>query len=177
MSREVPKPYYIYELIDPRTDIPGYVGITNNPKVRHSQHLALRDGNIKKNSWVRRLVKEGVKPIIRILDTAPTKEQAASKERHWINSYLKAGVSLTNIRNSGDERPSLSLQSSFSFFKRLDYEWEEYQSTLERITQWKRSQESDMTGRIRQFTGTMRLWFPSKRNVISLWEEQKIQEY
>lgn len=167
--------YYVYELVDPRTGVPGYVGITNNPKARHYQHLALLDGNIKKNSWIRRLSKEGAEPNMRILDTAPNKEQAALKERHWISLYLKAGIGLTNIRNSGDERPSLSLRPSFSFFKRLDDEWENYQR--EEALLWKRSSEGDMSGRLRLFAAQMRQSFPSKRSIISLWEEEKIQEY
>ncbi len=167
--------YYVYELVDPLTNEPRYIGITNNTKARYSQHLALRDGNIEKNSWVRRLAKQGVKPIMRILETAPTKEQAAAKERHWINSYLKAGISLTNIRNSGDERPSLTFRPTFSYFKRLDREWENYQR--ENSLLWRRSNAINMVEEVQLFARWMRLRFPSKRSVISRWEEQKIQEY
>lgn len=166
--------YYVYELIDPRTGVPGYVGITNNPKARHYRHLALLDGNIKKNSWIRRLSKEGAEPVMRILDTAPNKEQAATKERSWINYYLKVRISLTNIRNSGDERPSLSFRPGFAFFKYLDEEWENYQR--EEAQLWRRSGKNDMVCRLRWFTSRMKQNFPSKRDVISLWEEQKIQE-
>lgn len=161
--------YYVYELVDPRTGIPGYVGITNNPKARRAQHLYLLEDNPEKYAWVQRLRGQGINPIMRILDTASDRKQAEFKERHWINFYLETGISLTNIRGASDERPP--------FFKRLDDEWEAYQRESAILwKQWGRSREQ-MIDRVELFTGRMRVRFPSKKSILSLWEKQKLQEY
>ena len=31
--------HFVYDEVDPRTDIPFYVGVTSNPNARHEQHL------------------------------------------------------------------------------------------------------------------------------------------
>lgn len=177
--------YYVYELVDPRTGVPGYVGITNNPKARHYQHLAMLDGNIEKNSWIRRLEKEEIAPTMRILDTASDRAHAELKERDWINFYLREGISLTNVRVASGRRPSSSLRSRFSFFKRLDRKWEEWQEghvafwseSRKREVVWSELSREDIIYQLRRFLSWISSEFPSKRDIIPLWEEEKIQEY
>jgi hypothetical protein len=89
--------YFVYELVDPRTDVTGYVGITNNPKKRHYEHLYGREGKGKKYEWIRYLQKEQIQPKMRILETVNNLEHAKTREQYWIQYYINSGIQLTNV--------------------------------------------------------------------------------
>jgi predicted GIY-YIG superfamily endonuclease len=88
--------HFVYELYDPRTNTPGYVGITNNPNQRYWEHLEGRVRKGKKYEWVKSLLDEGVKPKLRILETLDERSEAMRRERYWVQYYTKQGIVLTN---------------------------------------------------------------------------------
>lgn len=90
--------YFVYELIDPRTDAVGYIGITNNPNLRYQQHLEGRDKNDRKNEWLRQIFAEKVKPKMNILEIVDDKKQARERETYWIQHYVAQQIFLTNIQ-------------------------------------------------------------------------------
>ena len=80
---------FVYAEVDPRTDIPFYVGITNNPNQRRAEHL-------KRNEHVKQMCSEAVTPYMKILEIVYDKKEAHKQERYWIQTYLES-VSYTHL--------------------------------------------------------------------------------
>lgn len=95
--------YFVYHLIDPRTNEIKYVGITNNPKRRYLQHLTPSNLKIKtkKNSWIKSLLKINLKPSITIKYFC-NKEDAFDNEKAEIKRLRDIGVDLKNSTDGGD---------------------------------------------------------------------------
>lgn len=104
------RPYFIYELIDPRTQTIRYVGITMDPKYRYVQHHNTgSQANEAKCDWINELVEQGLAPIMNILETVMEGEAAARKqERHWIQTYVAQGIDLLNVQGMPVERHPVS---------------------------------------------------------------------
>jgi predicted GIY-YIG superfamily endonuclease len=101
--------YFVYELVDPRTNVASYVGITNNPNQRYAEHMEGRVGRGKKYNWIKSLQEEETQPKMKILEVVDDAKQAKQQERHWIQHYISNGVQLTNailIRNTPTKRNS-----------------------------------------------------------------------
>ncbi len=110
--------YFVYELIDPRTDEPRYVGMTSNPNDRMKQHLADSISNLDKWIWIQELAKEGLKPYMRIAEIVyDDLKVAIRKERNLIQEHIQAQKQLTNIYiNNSEEickQPKISKAISF----------------------------------------------------------------
>jgi hypothetical protein len=93
------RPYFIYELIDPRTQAIRYVGITVNPKARYLDHC--RDSlPVAKGDWVNELIEQGLAPIMNIRETIMEGEEfALEREKYWIQTYAAQGIDLLNIKS------------------------------------------------------------------------------
>jgi hypothetical protein len=62
----------IYTLTDPRTNEIRYVGKANDVSQRYKAHLnRARKHQIHKSNWIKQLKKEGLKPIIDVIDIVP----------------------------------------------------------------------------------------------------------
>jgi hypothetical protein len=92
----------IYVLIDPRTNMVRYVGKANNVTQRYQAHLnRARKHQTHKKNWVEQLKKEGLKPIIKIIDIVPINEWIFW-ETYWISQMKTWGFDLINYTNGGD---------------------------------------------------------------------------
>jgi len=92
---------YIYVLIDPRNNEIRYVGKTIQKLHRRlSRHLNHKNKSHKK-SWIDGLKKEGLKPIIDILDVVPEQEWVFW-EKYYISLFKTWGFDLLNHTNGGD---------------------------------------------------------------------------
>lgn len=91
---------YIYALRDPRTEEVRYIGKSNNPRKRLSQHLRGDKINRHKDSWIRELRREHLSPELVILEET-TPERWEQRERYWIKKGLEMGWPLTNISEGG----------------------------------------------------------------------------
>jgi predicted GIY-YIG superfamily endonuclease len=60
--------YFVYELVDPRNNVTGYIGIMNNPNQRYQAHIEGREEKGKKCEWIRRLQEEGIQPKMKTLE-------------------------------------------------------------------------------------------------------------
>lgn len=85
---------FIYELIDPITNTPRYIGKAKNPQTRFSGHINDKSGTHKVN-WIQSLLKQGLKPILNKIDEVPEKE-IDFWEKHYISLYKSWGFNLTN---------------------------------------------------------------------------------
>jgi hypothetical protein len=93
---------YIYGLKDPRTNEIRYIGKSNNPERRYSQHFAANDDNSHKCNWIKSLKRKGLRPELVILEIT-TPEEWEEREKHWIEFGVESGWDLTNIRAGGND--------------------------------------------------------------------------
>jgi predicted GIY-YIG superfamily endonuclease len=108
--------YFVYELVDPRTDAVAYVGITDNPNRRFQAHLSDTETNDGKRMWVEQLQSEGLEPRMRILEIVETKEEALEREKHLIRHYTRLGEQLTNISHHGVKARSRTRSSGPEYY-------------------------------------------------------------
>lgn len=91
-------PEFIYELIDPCTELVRYVGKTKNPKKRYKSHLySSRKKRTHKECWINSLLTKGLKPVMRI-KTVAEKNIINECEIDMISKY----ANLTNATRGGD---------------------------------------------------------------------------
>jgi hypothetical protein len=92
----------IYVLIDPITNIVRYVGKANNVTQRYRAHLnRARKHQIHKKNWIEQLKREGLKPIIEVIDIVPINDWIFW-ETYWISQMRTWGFDLINYTNGGD---------------------------------------------------------------------------
>ena len=92
----------IYVLIDPRTNMIRYVGKANNVTQRYQAHLnRARKHQIHKKNWIEQLKREGLKPIIEVIDIVPVADWVFW-ETYWISQMKTWGFDLINYTNGGD---------------------------------------------------------------------------
>lgn len=102
----------IYVLIDPRDNKVRYVGKANNVSQRYRAHLnRARAHQTHKKNWLIQLKKEGLKPIIEVIDEVPIDEWQYW-EIYWISQMKQWGFNLVNYTNGGDGC-SFANQTSF----------------------------------------------------------------
>ena len=102
------KNYYIYELIDPRTEKPFYVGWTSRTSdLRFSEHLRetrSKTVNLEKVKILKEILNENLKPITKIVFQSVDKEESIKEEIRLIDYYgrIRDGGILTNISKGGE---------------------------------------------------------------------------
>lgn len=92
----------IYGLLCPDTHICRYVGYTNNVTKRYKQHCRFSEnqGNTKRKNWLRKLIEDGKKPEIIILESNVVDWNEA--EKRWVKYYrFYSGDLLTNTADGG----------------------------------------------------------------------------
>lgn len=102
------RPWIIYSLSDPRTQVVRYVGITFRGELRRlTEHIsrAVRGGCTHRDCWIRSLINEGLRPTLCLLQRGAG-DGWQDAERAWIGSYPRA--TLTNHTDGGDGTPGLS---------------------------------------------------------------------
>jgi hypothetical protein len=92
---------FIYALIDPNTGNIRYIGKSNNPVKRLSDHISgCKNSLTHKNNWINSLLKENKKPSLKIIDEVPINEWQMW-EIFYIEKYRKEGFELTNLSDGG----------------------------------------------------------------------------
>lgn len=95
---------YIYVLYDPRNifDL-RYVGQTNNLKKRYREHISNKElkKDSYKNRWIKKILAEGIKPEILVIDDCKL-EEADDLETFWIKNLRREGHNLTNTNWAGN---------------------------------------------------------------------------
>lgn len=93
---------YIYVLKDPITDEIRYVGQTNDIQRRYNDHISSSinenssDINTYKCRWIRKLLSDGSKPTIEIIDRCESLIESNILEKYYIEKYYEEGCKLTN---------------------------------------------------------------------------------
>jgi predicted GIY-YIG superfamily endonuclease len=112
--------HYVYELKDPISGTVFYVGQTNQPKRRYSEHIhnpkTQDEQNIIENSF-----REGKQPIMTILHTG-NKQEADRLEKEEVTKAKKGNPLLTNIRliedNEKKEKELKAMENQLNSFQK-----------------------------------------------------------
>src|SRR5256885_1266945 len=108
-----------YFLRDPRDKSVFYVGITDNPDRRYNDHVSQVSGNYEKDTRIQQLSKIGLLPIMDIVVTGQTQEQARQSETYWIQYHREKGILLTNV----SQNPKTLEFNGCRFRLALHMEW------------------------------------------------------
>lgn len=87
---------HVYALIDPRTDEVRYVGQSVYPLQRLHDHLSTAGYGGIKNRWLTGLLKEGLRPTLKILEPVYDEDKRLERERYWIDRLREEGHGLLN---------------------------------------------------------------------------------
>lgn len=98
--------HLIYILVDPKTNKVRYVGQTTKKlEQRLSSHInkARNTPNrtTHKNTWIKSLIKEDLKPIIKLIEIV-SEDEWKEKEKYYIKKYKELGEDLLNLSEGGD---------------------------------------------------------------------------
>lgn len=121
-------PHYVYEWVDPRDMSIFYVGITVDLYERYKQHMRCDGINPQKDLRIQEILASGHLPIMRTIEHLPTFEEAAKRERYWIQDYMSRGVCLLNIigvsKDSGQKRVKKTRETSEPQIQRFLDPWD-----------------------------------------------------
>jgi hypothetical protein len=98
--------YYVYELIDPRVNLPFYVGKGKGKRVYFhlSEQSRAKSENVQKYNKIQKIRKEGYEPEIKIVEYFENENDAYDYEEKLIKKYGRKGYDkdgiLTNICES-----------------------------------------------------------------------------
>ena len=94
------KQHVVYALIDPRTQMPRYVGRTGQPNKRKARHLS---GNTHGEvaEWEQAVLFAELVPIFKILERGLTADESAEREKFWIAKLNEQGCNLLNVTIGG----------------------------------------------------------------------------
>lgn len=107
---------YIYILKCPTTQEVRYVGRSRDPKRRFYGHMREeKTASYYKKNWIKKLDKQGLKPILEIIKEVPV-EESSYWEQYFIDFYKKQGCNLTNL---GDGNRGCKYGNQTSFKKGL----------------------------------------------------------
>lgn len=114
---------FIYELIDPETKEPRYIGKTNNPSNRLKKHLNecnKVDIYTPKNKWLSYLKDKGLTPIMNIIEETEN-DNINELEIEYIKNYREKYPNLTNATDGGDGYDWTGRKHEVESVKRMKY--------------------------------------------------------
>ncbi|NDG33237.1 GIY-YIG nuclease family protein, partial [bacterium] len=86
--------YYVYELIDPRVNLPFYVGKGKGNRVYFhlSEQSRAKSDNFKKFDKIKKIRKEGYEPEVKIVKYFEEENDAYDYEEELIKKYGKRDI-------------------------------------------------------------------------------------
>jgi hypothetical protein len=122
----LPEGQVIYSEIDPETNEIRYVGRTNNPKRRHTQHIedvspTINQWGAEKKPWYTRsnwmydLTAKGLEPSMHILKSIDISPLVIEWELRYIWHGIQQGWKLLNIETMDEELIARLSASSLNF--------------------------------------------------------------
>lgn len=104
---KIPKerPWEIYTLSDPRTNLIRYVGVTFRGKRRFNEHMsrAVCGGKTHRDYWIRSLIAVELRPLYQVIQKGRGSGWQDA-ERFWIAKYRES-FDLVNLTDGGDGNP------------------------------------------------------------------------
>jgi len=93
-----PEIVFLYGLIDPRTDLCRYIGISEDPQKRLIQHKS-QSTTERVQAWFAELMAEGLYPLLRIFFVCVSWTEARLMEDEWIKT-LALSNDLFNVNSN-----------------------------------------------------------------------------
>lgn len=92
-------------MLDPRTQMPRYLGITFRGKRRYNEHLsrAVTGGKTHRDCWIRSLISQGLRPGWTVIEFG-TGDSWQNRERDLIAEY-RLSADLVNHTDGGEGSP------------------------------------------------------------------------
>ena len=94
--------FFIYYLEDPNDYRKGYIGKTNNLKMRLYKHL-WEKVNTPKSNWLQALQRDGLQPTMIVLDQFEDEHECFAWEAKYIAHYRESGYELKNYTDGGSQ--------------------------------------------------------------------------
>jgi predicted GIY-YIG superfamily endonuclease len=94
--------FFVYALIDPRTDLAFYIGQTGRPKRRLAAHLRMK--TITSAGYIEELKDAGLKPKMIVLEKFSTRKEAVTHESKLLSVHKENRIPLANNKY-GRKRP------------------------------------------------------------------------
>jgi ribosomal protein S27AE len=117
---------YVYTLVDPRNNLPFYVGKGVGRRCFFHSWEARNTKNIsRKLNKIRQLHKHGVEAVIRKVEENVTDEQAKDLECLLIEEMRDIGIKLTNMTDGGDG--TAGYKQSLETIARTRHDWTDEQ--------------------------------------------------
>lgn len=104
--------HFLYELFDNSTNIPFYVGITENPNARFDSHVIGKNHSAKSSrvhARIQSLLAQGIETKMRILEVMESRRLVQAREKYRIALYAEQGVELLNVVHNGKRKENLPL--------------------------------------------------------------------
>lgn len=90
--------FYVYQYIDPRNDLPFYIGKgTNDRKLDHLKETVESTINIRKYNKIQSIKTDGYEPIIQEIAIFENEEDAYALENQLIQKYGRKGIEENGI--------------------------------------------------------------------------------
>jgi len=115
---------YIYILIDPFDNNIRYVGQSSNIERRLKDHINTSTNKnsysyrTHKSCWIRRVIRNGQIPIVKIVEECNSLIESNIMERYYIEKYQKEGYKLTNSKSEDVTEFSIITKSKMSLAKK-----------------------------------------------------------
>jgi hypothetical protein len=96
--------YLAYTLMDPRGGFRVYVGVTSTTlesRLDHHCWPSSLKSNDRRSNWIKKLLREGVRPAIEILEEFSDAESMYASEGYWIEQLRSWGYELINTQEGG----------------------------------------------------------------------------
>lgn len=107
--------YFIYALVDPRTDEIRYIGKAQgylNSRLKGHIYEAKSGKRVThKLSWIRQLLDAGLAPVPKVVAQFVRGDTLANAEREWIARMRADGVRLVNATDGGEGMPNPSPET------------------------------------------------------------------
>lgn len=106
----------IYTLEHPITKEVRYVGKTSKRlKDRYWNHISCFYNNSYKDNWIKSLLNQGLRPVIKELDIC--EDDGNALETYWIAQFRAWGFKLTNLTDGGEG--TVGIKRSEEYTKRM----------------------------------------------------------
>jgi hypothetical protein len=90
--------YSIYGLVDPRDQLPFYVGLTGDVYKRFLDHIKCKGGNLGKTARIMSLREADIMVHMPIYEQTEDVGYARIREAYWIHHFEVLGAPLTNMK-------------------------------------------------------------------------------
>jgi len=105
--------HFIYALKQQGSELPFYIGKSNNPKKRKKRHLYDAKNlmlNYPVHNKLRKLLRDGLGIDLEILESKLTEDEVDDREVYWI-SFYRTKTKLCNLANGGEGGKGLTEET------------------------------------------------------------------